>query len=196
MSTGAVAVGGLDRDAVDALRGSLVDLGWMAGSIDDESTLQMAVYLDRSHPPGPIETGDPGRWIEEMTRDVVAAMRFLRTARARVDTDRGVIVLVTSMAGAVGVPDRTLDSAVSAGLMGLARSLAVETPAISVACVNVTLPGPPQPWASADIEWPHPGGPGLGDARTLLALAQEVDALQDAIGGAGVFVTLSVEPHS
>lgn len=191
MSPARFAAGGPDGGAVAALRAELVARGW-TDAADGASALEVAVYLDRPHPAGSIGTTAPRAWIDELGRGLGHAFGFLRDARARMlGGSGGLLVVETSAAGAVGVPGRSLDSAVSAGLVGLARSLSVETLSLSVACLSLTLPAPATPWTSADVAWPLPGPP--ADREELAATADAVTALPGSIVRPGTFITVTVD---
>ena len=175
---------------MEALTVELGTRGWTDGS--DRTPLDAAVYLDRLQVAGEIGSWSPSAWIEAVRHDIGGAFAFLRSVGPRLTERRGTVVLVTSMAGAVGVPGRSLDSAVSAGLVGLARSFAIETPEVSVACVSITLPVPPGDWTSADVEWAHETGIS-NTAADVRAIAEAVVGLVDAIGGPERPLTSSIE---
>ena len=70
----------------------------------------------------------------------------------------GGLVFETSLAGEVGVPGRSVDSASAVGLAGSARSVLHDAPSIWVALLMESLPRPVGGRPSVDVVWDRPVG--------------------------------------
>ena len=81
------------------------------------------------------------------------AFSFVRNVVPQLTPASGGLVVATSLAGAVGVPGRSLDSASAGGLAGLARSVLHDAPSIWVMLLMESLPGPVGARPSADVMW-------------------------------------------
>lgn len=170
MTTVRAAFGGADPGATAGLRDALAPHGWVEA--DEGSPAETAVYLDHPRTPGALGSVPARSWIEGLEAILGHAFGFARDVRGRLPEDGGLFVVVTSTAGVFGVAERSLDSAVSAGLIGLARSLAVETPGLTVVSLSTRPPaGAVEPDGVADV----------------------VAALAGSIPRSGGYVTLEVE---
>ena len=86
---------------------------------------------------GPFAAMPPGRIAELFTINVVSQLELARALLpAMISRNRGHIVLVSSIAGAMGVADEAVYSATKASLRSFADALRLEVPALGVTVVH------------------------------------------------------------
>ena len=175
-------VGGLAPGAIGRLSAALADEGFAIEPVERvEGRIDAAVYLDRVHPPGSIETSSPQAWMRTVTDEIPTAFGFIRRVIPRLVPGSGFFVVMTSLAGRIGVPDRTLDAVIAAGLGALAVSLPHEAPGIHVVHIGGTLAPPENRRTQADVTWPSEGAPVLDDPSTLRTMAFQIRCLAEQV---------------
>ncbi len=136
------------------------------------------------------------RWLRSAVDALTDGFASVRAVVPRLVARSGVLVVVTSLAGTVGVPGRSLDSVVAAGLTGLVRSVLHEAPSISAMLIASTIPMPSSTRSSADVAWPAADVPSLADVAIVRSIARQVAwIVADADARApGTLVTLTTTP--
>ena len=92
-------------------------------------------------PTGPIESNDPGHWLQTIQVNLVGAFHCTRKAVPLLrNAGGGSIVMISSIAGRLGYPERTAYAASKWALIGLTQSVAMEAGPSNIR-VNAVLPG-------------------------------------------------------
>lgn len=142
------------HEAADQLRQQGVRVETVAGSVADPAVAEQAAQLagDRfggldwlSHNAGiqrygTVETTEPALWDEVMAVNLTAAYLFCRAAMPLLRQRRGAIVLISSVQGLATQEGVLAYTTAKHGVIGIARSIAVDYAAHGVRC-NAVAPG-------------------------------------------------------
>lgn len=94
-----------------------------------------------SGPTAPVEDLDPRDWDAVVAVNLTAAFNFSRLAIPLLKrSDRGVVIVMSSVAGRYGYPNRSAYAATKWGLVGFTKSLAIELGEYGIRA-NAILPG-------------------------------------------------------
>lgn len=94
-----------------------------------------------SGPTVPVEALDPADWDAVISVNLTAAFNVTRLAIPHLKrSDRGVVIVMSSVAGRYGYPDRSAYAASKWGLIGFTKSIAIELGEYGVRA-NAILPG-------------------------------------------------------
>jgi NAD(P)-dependent dehydrogenase (short-subunit alcohol dehydrogenase family) len=164
-------VDGTDPDAVDTLFGQIrEELGPVAGAVNCVGS----VVLKPAH----LTTADD--WTETVQVNLTSAFAVVRAAGRHMRDHGGSVVLVSSGAARVGLPNHEAIAAAKAGVIGLARSAAA-TYAKGGIRFNVVAPGLVRTAATERI-WRHEAAADASRAMHPLGRLGEPDDVARAIG--------------
>jgi len=80
-----------------------------------------------SGPTAPVEEMDPDKWEQVMTVDLVGTFNVTRLAIPHLKkSSAGSIIIMSSLGGRFGYPNRSPYNVAKAGLIGFAKTLAIE----------------------------------------------------------------------
>lgn len=128
--------------------------GFDIESADTDRGLDVAVFLDDAHrETGAVALARDG-WLDAAIGALTTAFAFARATAPKLERRSGVFAVVTTLAGDLGVPGRSLDAAIGAGIDGLVRSVVHEAPGISAVRIGLSTPTPVPTTVSADVPWP------------------------------------------
>jgi NAD(P)-dependent dehydrogenase (short-subunit alcohol dehydrogenase family) len=163
-------VDGTDPDAVDTLFGHIrEELGPVAGAVNCVGS----VLLKPAH----LTTTDD--WMRVMQLNLTSAFAVVRAAGRHLRDQGGSVVLVSSGAARLGIPNHEAIAAAKAGVIGLARSAAA-TYAKSGIRFNVVAPGLVRTPATERI-WRHESAAEASRAMHPLGRLGEPDDVARAI---------------
>jgi NAD(P)-dependent dehydrogenase (short-subunit alcohol dehydrogenase family) len=92
-------------------------------------------------PTAPVETADPDKWEEVMTVDVVGTFHVTRLSIPHLKkSPAGSIIVMSSLGGRFGYPNRSAYCTAKMGLIGFAKTLSRELGAFNIR-VNAIAPG-------------------------------------------------------
>ncbi|MBW7921148.1 MAG: SDR family oxidoreductase [Rubellimicrobium sp.] len=142
------------HEAAEALRARGAQVEVVVGSVADEDVADRAAQVARdsfggldwlSHNAGiqrygNVETTEPALWDEVMSVNLKAAYLFCRAAMPLLRERRGAIVLISSVQGLATQEGVLAYTTAKHGVIGIARSIAVDYAAHGVRC-NAVAPG-------------------------------------------------------
>jgi NAD(P)-dependent dehydrogenase (short-subunit alcohol dehydrogenase family) len=131
-----------------ALRSS----GWDVALGEVTGPVELAVFVPDFGPPASLLESDPVRWFRTIDSSLTHAFRFAKRCVPLLKPQRGALVFVSSIFGEIGAPDRSATCAAAAGIVGFAKALTLEEPAIRIGVVASPIPLPDEPWGAADVE--------------------------------------------
>lgn len=185
-------VGGV-ASASDHFATQLRREGFEIESRNEHADLDLAVFLEA--PAG--ETGAAAsagdRWLDAAVDALTDAFDFARATTQRLARRSGVFAVVTTLAGDLGVPGRSLDAVISAGVGALTLSAVHEVRAISAVRIAISTPPPAPPRASADVPWPAERRPDADTWARIAVLLGRLIANED-LRRPGSLVTLTSIP--
>lgn len=186
-------IGGADEWA-GAIEEALRRGGFQIETVDDVGDLDLAVFLDRSRDRVGDVASSADRWLDDAVDAMSEAFAFARATVPRLIHRSGALVVVTTLVGDLGVPGRSLDAAVAAGITGLARCVVHEAPAISAVRIATWTPAPAIPLMAADVAWRTAERQRVANTPTDIADVLAWVAMNEAARPPGSVVTLTTAP--
>jgi NAD(P)-dependent dehydrogenase (short-subunit alcohol dehydrogenase family) len=169
------------RESPLATLGSALEAPWRAADARDPQQTETLLAWAEAHGPlhgvvhavgsillKPAHRTTDAEWQETLTQNLTSAFNVVRAATHRLAAQRGALVLFSTAAAHVGLPNHEAIAAAKAGVEGLARASAA-TWAPKGVRVNVVAPGLVETPLSAAITRP---GPALDVSQRMHALGR------------------------